>query len=82
MVECATQDEIDRYWDALLAGGGKASRCGWLEDRVGLSWQIIRSALGDLLADPDPVRVGRVGQAMMTMQKIDLASLQRAHSGQ
>jgi predicted 3-demethylubiquinone-9 3-methyltransferase (glyoxalase superfamily) len=81
VVSCASQEEIDRYWDALLAGGGKPSMCGWLEDRFGLSWQVIPSSLGDLLADPDPVRAARVGQAMMGMVKLDLAALERAQCG-
>ena len=80
-VSCNTQDEIDRYWDALLADGGKPSMCGWLEDRFGLSWQIVPAAIGDLMGDPDPVKAGRVGQALMKMQKLDLAELQRAHRG-
>jgi len=81
-VSCETQDEIDRYWDALLADGGKPSMCGWLEDRFGLSWQIVPAAVGDLLGDPDPARAARTGQALMTMQKLDLAALQRAHRGE
>jgi predicted 3-demethylubiquinone-9 3-methyltransferase (glyoxalase superfamily) len=82
VVSCESQDEIDRYWDALLADGGKPSMCGWLEDRFGLSWQVIPSAIGDLLGDPDPAKAGRVGQALMTMQKLDLAALRRAHRGE
>jgi predicted 3-demethylubiquinone-9 3-methyltransferase (glyoxalase superfamily) len=82
VVSCDTQDEIDRYWDALLADGGKPSRCGWLEDRFGLSWQVIPSSIGELLTDADPAKAGRVGQALMTMQKLDLAALQRAHRGE
>jgi predicted 3-demethylubiquinone-9 3-methyltransferase (glyoxalase superfamily) len=81
-VSCNTQDEIDRYWDALLADGGKPSMCGWLEDRFGLSWQIVPAVIGDLLGDPHPVKAGRVGQALMKMQKLDLAELQRAHRGE
>jgi predicted 3-demethylubiquinone-9 3-methyltransferase (glyoxalase superfamily) len=82
VVSCNTQDEIDRYWDALLADGGKPSKCGWLEDRFDLSWQIVPAAIGDLMGDPDPVKAGRVGQALMKMQKLDLAELQRAHRGE
>jgi predicted 3-demethylubiquinone-9 3-methyltransferase (glyoxalase superfamily) len=78
VVSSETQDEIDRYWDALVADGGKPSRCGWLEDRFGLSWQVIPSQIGELLGDPDPVKAGRVGQALMAMQKLDVATLQRA----
>ena len=82
VVSCETQDEIDHYWDALLADGGKPSRCGWLEDRFGLSWQVIPSVIGDLLTDADPGKAARVGRALMTMQKPDLATLQRAHRGE
>ena len=82
VVSCETQDEIDRYWDALLGDGGKPSMCGWLEDRFGLSWQVIPSSIGQLLSDPDPAKAGRVGQALMTMQKLDLAALWRAHRGE
>lgn len=81
-VSCETQEEIDRYWDALLADGGKPSMCGWLEDRFGLSWQVVPAAIGDLLADPDPAKAARTGQALMTMQKLDLAALQRANRGE
>jgi predicted 3-demethylubiquinone-9 3-methyltransferase (glyoxalase superfamily) len=81
VVSCETQAEIDRYWDALIAGGGAPSRCGWLQDRFGLSWQVIPAELGALMADPDTVRAGRVGQALMTMEKLDLGGLRRAHQG-
>jgi predicted 3-demethylubiquinone-9 3-methyltransferase (glyoxalase superfamily) len=80
-VSCQSQEEVDRLWDRFLAGGGKANQCGWLDDRFGLSWQIIPTALVDLMSDPDPVKAGRVAKAMMTMQKIDVAALERAHAG-
>jgi predicted 3-demethylubiquinone-9 3-methyltransferase (glyoxalase superfamily) len=79
VVSCVTQDEIDHYWDALLADGGKPSMCGWLEDRFGLSWQVIPSVIGDLLTDADPAKAASVGRALMAMQKLELATLQRAH---
>lgn len=82
VVSCTTQAEIDRYWDALTAHGGKAVQCGWLQDRFGLSWQVLPATLGALLADPDPARAARVGTAMLSMQKIDLAALERAHRGE
>jgi predicted 3-demethylubiquinone-9 3-methyltransferase (glyoxalase superfamily) len=82
VVSCETQEEIDRYWAALIADGGKAGQCGWLEDRFGLSWQIVPTRLGELLTDADPARAARVGQAMMSMGKIELATLLRAHQGQ
>lgn len=78
-VSCETQAEVDELWDRLLAGGGQPSRCGWLTDKFGLSWQIIPKILGDLLYDPDPVKSQRVMQAMMQMVKIDIAGLQRAY---
>jgi predicted 3-demethylubiquinone-9 3-methyltransferase (glyoxalase superfamily) len=78
MVECDTQAEIDRYWDALLAGGGAPNRCGWLRDRFGLSWQIIPRALSGLLGHPDKARAQRALQAMLRMQKLDLAALESA----
>jgi len=80
-VACETQAEVDALWSRMLAAGGKAVACGWLEDRFGLSWQVIPTALVDLMSDPDPVKSGRVAQALMTMQKIDIAALTRAHAG-
>jgi predicted 3-demethylubiquinone-9 3-methyltransferase (glyoxalase superfamily) len=82
VVSCETQDEIDHCWDTLLADGGKPSMCGWLEDRFGLSWQVIPSVIGDLLTDADPAKAARAGRALMSMQKLDLAALQRAHRGE
>jgi predicted 3-demethylubiquinone-9 3-methyltransferase (glyoxalase superfamily) len=66
-------------WEKLLAGGARPTSCGWLEDRYGLSWQVIPTALVDL-SDPDPKASGRVAQALMRMRKIDLAVLERAHA--
>jgi predicted 3-demethylubiquinone-9 3-methyltransferase (glyoxalase superfamily) len=79
-VSCESQAEVDELWTKLLAGGGKPTACGWLQDRYGLSWQIIPTALVDLMSDPDPKASGRVTQALMGMQKIDLAVLRRAHA--
>jgi predicted 3-demethylubiquinone-9 3-methyltransferase (glyoxalase superfamily) len=79
MVHCETQDEVDYYWNALTADGGSPSRCGWLKDKFGLSWQIIPQALMTLMNDKDPARAGRVVQAMLGMAKIDIAELQRAY---
>ncbi|GHA16951.1 VOC family protein [Devosia pacifica] len=72
------QAETDRLWSALTENGGKESMCGWLEDRFGVSWQIVPKRLPDLLADPDPGVVQRVSQAMMQMHKIDIAALDAA----
>jgi predicted 3-demethylubiquinone-9 3-methyltransferase (glyoxalase superfamily) len=77
-VHCETQQEVDALWDKLCEGG-EPSRCGWLKDKFGLSWQIIPSTLGKLLGDKDPAKSQRVMQAMMTMSKIDIATLQRAY---
>jgi predicted 3-demethylubiquinone-9 3-methyltransferase (glyoxalase superfamily) len=77
-VPCETQEEVDDLWEKLTAGG-EESRCGWLKDRYGLSWQIIPNALGELLNDPDPVKSQRVMQAMLQMGKIDIAGLRAAY---
>jgi predicted 3-demethylubiquinone-9 3-methyltransferase (glyoxalase superfamily) len=80
VVDCTSQAEVDDLWEKLTAGGAP-SRCGWLKDRFGLSWQIIPRALVELLSDPDPARSKRVMEAMMQMAKIDIAKLQEAHAG-
>jgi predicted 3-demethylubiquinone-9 3-methyltransferase (glyoxalase superfamily) len=77
-VSCETQDEIDRLWSQLTANGGQPSRCGWLKDRFGLSWQIIPPILMELLQGPDKARAGRVMQAMLKMDKIDIQKLKDA----
>jgi predicted 3-demethylubiquinone-9 3-methyltransferase (glyoxalase superfamily) len=77
-VACETQEEVDDLWEKLTAGG-EESRCGWLKDKYGLSWQIIPNALGELLNDPDPVKSQRVMQAMLKMGKIDIEGLRRAY---
>jgi len=76
-VGCATQDDVDRLWDAL-SEGGEEGPCGWLKDRFGLSWQIIPSALPGLLSDPDPERAQKAMAAMLQMKKIDVEELERA----
>jgi predicted 3-demethylubiquinone-9 3-methyltransferase (glyoxalase superfamily) len=80
-VSVTTQDEVDALWDGLIAGGGEPSQCGWLKDPYGLSWQIVPTALGELLADPDPGRAQRTMQAMLGMQKLDIAALHAAADG-
>ncbi len=76
VIECADQASIDRYWDALLEGGGKEARCGWLTDRFGVTWQVIPERLGEWLSDPESG--GRATQAMLGMTKLDLAVLRDA----
>lgn len=79
-VKCADQGEVDRFWDSL-SDGGEAGRCGWLTDRFGLSWQIVPTALGEMLGDPDPERVRRAMQAMLQMTKLDIQALRNAYDG-
>jgi predicted 3-demethylubiquinone-9 3-methyltransferase (glyoxalase superfamily) len=76
-VDCRSQEEVDYFWERL-ADGGEEGPCGWLKDRFGLSWQIVPSALGELLADPDPDTSQRVMRAMLQMKKIDIAGLRAA----
>lgn len=81
LVDCGSQAEIDDLWARLTADGGEPGRCGWLEDRWGLSWQIVPSELGAMLGDEDPARAARVAQAMMGMSKLDVAQLKAAYEG-
>lgn len=78
VLECEDQDEVDRLWDALTAGGGEPGPCGWLKDRYGLSWQIVPVELNRLVADPDPDRARRAMEAMLQMGKIEVEELRRA----
>ena len=80
-VGCETQQEIDELWAKLTAGGGEPGRCGWLKDKFGLSWQIIPNALGRLIGHADRAKAGRAVQAMLQMNKLDIAALQRAFDG-
>ena len=79
-VSCETQDEVDELWEKLSAGGEKGP-CGWLKDRFGVSWQIIPTALGQMLGDKDPQKSQRAMQAMLKMTKIDIAALRQAFEG-
>ena len=79
-VNCATQKEVDRYWEKLSAGGKKI-QCGWLTDKYGVTWQIVPTILGDLLGDDDEEKSARVMQAMRKIKKLDIAGLKRAHRG-
>jgi predicted 3-demethylubiquinone-9 3-methyltransferase (glyoxalase superfamily) len=78
VVNCATQDEIDYFWEKLSAGGEK-SRCGWLADKFGLSWQIVPAALPEWVNETDPARSDRVMKALMQMDKLDIAKLKQAY---
>jgi predicted 3-demethylubiquinone-9 3-methyltransferase (glyoxalase superfamily) len=77
-VSCTVQEEVDELWEKLSVGG-ESQGCGWLKDRFGVSWQIIPSALGEMLNDPDPAKSARVMQAMLQMNKIDIAGLKQAY---
>lgn len=81
VVLCDDQAEIDRVWDALLVDGGQPQACGWLIDKFGLRWQVVPTAMDDMLADPDPKALARVTQALMPMVKLDLAALEAARHG-
>ena len=78
-IDCKTQDEVDRYWNALTADGGQPSQCGWLKDKYGLSWQVNPTVLGEMLADPDPKKSKPVMAAMLKMTKLDIPTLERAY---
>jgi predicted 3-demethylubiquinone-9 3-methyltransferase (glyoxalase superfamily) len=78
LVNCETQEEVDEYWTKLTADGGEPGPCGWLKDKYGLSWQIVPSALNELLNDPDPGRSQRAMKAMLQMGKIEIEALRKA----
>jgi predicted 3-demethylubiquinone-9 3-methyltransferase (glyoxalase superfamily) len=77
-VDCDTQEEVDNYWDKLIADGGQESKCGWLKDKYGLSWQIIPKSLGEMLGSSDREKAGRAIQVMLKMNKIDIKTLKQA----
>lgn len=80
-VNCETQQEVDELWEKL-SEGGERSRCGWLKDKYGLSWQVIPSVLGEMLQDKDPQKSKRVMEAMLQMDKFDIKTLEEAYDGQ
>jgi predicted 3-demethylubiquinone-9 3-methyltransferase (glyoxalase superfamily) len=80
IVNCETQEDVDRMWEKLSKGGEKVE-CGWLKDKYGLSWQIVPTVLAKMLSDPDPARADRVLQAVMQMKKLDIKKLEEAYAG-
>ena len=81
MVSCNTQAELNRYWKKLTSGGGKEVACGWLQDKYGLSWQIVPKDIIQLISDKDPAKVDRVMTAVMKMVKLDIKKLKAANAG-
>lgn len=79
-VRCEDQAEVDRYWDALVQAGARPVQCGWITDPFGLSWQIIPKRFLELMSDPDPRKAQAVMAAMLQMQKLDVATLEKAHA--
>lgn len=80
VVNCESQEEVDKYWNALTADGGEESMCGWLKDKYGLSWQIVPTVLGELLGSSDREAAGRAMQAMLQMHKLDVNKLREAYN--
>ncbi len=80
-ISCATQQEVDYFWDKLTSEGGEEGPCGWLKDKFGLSWQVVPSQLIDMMRDNDPKKVARVTNAFLQMKKFDIAALERAYDG-
>jgi len=78
VIPCKDQNEIDYYWSKLTANGGEESMCGWLKDKFGLSWQVIPQNISELMSDADPQKAGRVVQALLQMNKLDIAKLTAA----
>jgi predicted 3-demethylubiquinone-9 3-methyltransferase (glyoxalase superfamily) len=80
VIECQTQEDVDRYWTKLTAGGQEVE-CGWLKDRYGLFWQVTPRILLEMIGDPDPAKAERVMKAMLQMKKIEIAPLKQAYEG-
>jgi predicted 3-demethylubiquinone-9 3-methyltransferase (glyoxalase superfamily) len=80
-ISVGSQEEVDYFWNRLIADGGEESKCGWLKDKFGLSWQVVPTALSRYLSDPDRKKADRAMQAMMKMQKIVIADLDKAYAG-
>jgi predicted 3-demethylubiquinone-9 3-methyltransferase (glyoxalase superfamily) len=82
LVNCTSQSEIDRYWNALHENGGKPQACGWIIDKYGVRWQIVPTVLGQMMADPDTTKAKRAAEEMLKQVKLDIAKLERAFQGQ
>jgi predicted 3-demethylubiquinone-9 3-methyltransferase (glyoxalase superfamily) len=82
LINCESQEEVDRYWDALLADGGEPSQCGWLKDKYGLSWQVVPREMDEMIASTDAAAAQRAMAAMLKMVKLDLGELKRAYAGE
>lgn len=80
-VNCKSQAEVDKYWNALIADGGEEGPCGWLKDRFGLSWQIVPEQLGQMLSDAQSGNSEAAMNAMLKMKKLDIATLEKAYKG-
>jgi predicted 3-demethylubiquinone-9 3-methyltransferase (glyoxalase superfamily) len=81
-ITCEDQKEVDYFWDAFTKDGGEANRCGWVQDKYGVSWQVVPKILPELLGDKDKSKAGRAMEAMMKMGKLDIAVLKAAHAGE
>jgi predicted 3-demethylubiquinone-9 3-methyltransferase (glyoxalase superfamily) len=79
VVLCDDQAELDRYWSALLVGGGKPQACGWLIDQFGLRWQVVPKRLDEMMREKDPARSKKVSDAFLKMVKLDIATLEKAY---
>src|SRR5262249_6540697 len=81
LVQCESQEEIDRYWNAMLDNGGQPQACGWITDKYGVRWQITYAALCDMIADPDKTKATRITEAFLKQVKVDVAELEAAFEG-
>jgi predicted 3-demethylubiquinone-9 3-methyltransferase (glyoxalase superfamily) len=81
LIDCKNQEEVDYFWEKL-SEGGESGQCGWINrDKYGVTWQVVPTVLGKLMSDPNPIKAGKVMEAMLTMTKIDISILKKAHSG-
>lgn len=80
VIDCKSQEEVDYYWEKLIAGGGQESMCGWLKDKFGLSWQVVPSRLNEMMLDKNAGKAKNATQAMLKMRKLDIAKLEEAYA--